>query len=104
MLAPVDSETYEAFLKLERYARVQGRSLIEVLNEAEMLLTPRRKLQIQVAALENLQRRYLRQSPNKLMSFALGRVEGTSMDMFESVVVWNETLIRNWANGTLEDL
>lgn len=104
MRVPVDSETFEAFEKLQRYARAQGRSLIEVLNEADILLTPQRKLQIQVAALEDLQRRYLRQSPNKIMSFALGRVEGTSMDMYESVAVWHETLIRNWANETLEDL
>lgn len=101
---PLDRETYERFQKFDTYARRKGLSLAEVLHDAEMLLTSRRRRQLEVEALENALRRLRVQNPNKLMSFAFQRVEGSSADMLEAVGVWLEVLIRHWADGTLEDL
>jgi HAMP domain-containing protein len=100
----VDPETYSRFLVADKKARDLGLALIEVLDHAQLLLTAKRRHNIEVSTLEDLARRLSRQSPNKLMTHYLGRVEGTSAEMFEATRQWVDAVCRNMANGTLEEL
>lgn len=100
----IDDATYQRYLLAERAARTRGLALAEVLDEAELLLTDRRRHNLRVQAVEDVWRRFDRQSPNKLMAFYLHRTNGTSAEMYEAVKEWLEVLARNLANRTLEDL
>lgn len=101
---PVDKATYDRFLQAERRAKELGLPLIEVLDRAELLLTPQRAHQLQVRAAEDVTRRLERQSPNKLMAHYYQRVDGTPSEMFYAMQQWFETVVRNFANKTLEEL
>lgn len=101
---PVDQGTYDRFLQAERRAKELGLPLIEVLDRAELLLTPQRRHRLQVQAIEDVTRRLDRQSPNKLMAHYYQRLDGTSAEMFAAMQQWFETVVRNFANKTLEEL
>lgn len=101
---PVDSRTYDRFLATDKKARDHGLALIEALDHAGLLLTEKRRHDLRVQAVEDVYRRLERQSPNKIMSHYIGRVEGTSSEMFTAVQSWFEAVCRNMANKTLEDL
>lgn len=101
---PVDPETYERFLLAEKRAKELGLSVIEVLDRAELLLTPKRRHHLQVEAVEQMFRRLDRQSPNKLMAHYYQRVDGTPAEMFQALQNWFEAVVRNYANETLEPL
>jgi hypothetical protein len=101
---PVDPRTYNRFLSTEKKARDHGLALIEALDHAGLLLTDQRQHNIRVQAVEDVYRRLERQSPNKIMSHYIGRVEGTSSEMFAALQGWFEAVCRNLANKTLEDL
>ena len=79
-------------------------SLVEVLDRAQLLLTVDRRHALQVQAAEDVTRRLDRQSPNKLMAHYYQRVDGTPAEMFSALQLWFEAVVRNYANGTLEDL
>ncbi len=100
----VDPETYRRFLLAERRAKDLGLSFLEVLDRGQLLLTQGRRHGIEVGALEDLYRRFDRQSPNKLMSHYLNRADGTAAEMFEATKLWFEIVLRHHANGTLEEL
>lgn len=100
----VDPDTYARYVAAEKKAHDQGYALVEVLDHNRLLLTKRLEHQLTVAAVEQVCRRLDRQSPNKLMSHYLGRVDGTPAEMLEAVKMWFEAVCRNMANGTLEDL
>jgi hypothetical protein len=100
----VDPETYRRFLLAQDRAKVLGLSLLEVLDRSQLLLTQSRRHGIEVSALEDLYRRLDRQSPNKLMSHYVNRVDGTANEMFEAIKIWFEIVLRHHANGTLEEL
>lgn len=100
----VDPVTYGKFLEAEEQAKQLGLSLVEMLDRRRLLLTPKREHDIAVKALEEMLRRLNFQSPNKLMAFFNGRVDGTPMDMFRAVQEWLDTMVRAQANGTLEEL
>jgi hypothetical protein len=100
----IDEATYQRYLVAEKAARDRGLALAEVLDQAGLLLTDRRRHNLRVEAVEDVWRRFDRQSPNRLMSFYNQRVDGTSAEMFEAIKVWLEVLARNLANRTLEDL
>jgi hypothetical protein len=68
------------------------------------LLTAKRKHDLEVTAMLEIDRRLDHQSPNRLMSYFYGRPEGTAGEMFVSLQQWVETVVRNKINGTLEDL
>jgi hypothetical protein len=101
---PVDPETYKRFLQAERRAKELGLPLIEVLDRAELLLTPQRRHLLQVQATEDVTRRLDRQSPNKLMAHYYQRVDGTPAEMFAAMQQWFDAVVRNFANKTLEEL
>lgn len=101
---PVDQKTYDQFLQAERRAKELGLPLIEVLDRAELLLTPRRRHLLQVQAAEDVTRRLDRQSPNKLMAHYYQRVDGTPAEMFAAMQQWFDAVVRNFANKTLEEL
>lgn len=101
---PVDPETYSRFLLAEQRAKDLGMALPEVLDRAQLLLTQNRRHAIEVQALEDLYRRFDRQSPNKLMSHYINRADGSAAEMFEATKVWFEIVLRHQANGTLEEL
>jgi hypothetical protein len=101
---PVDLETYNRFVLAEKKAKELGLSLIEVLDRAELLLTPQRRHLLQVQAVEDVTRRLDRQSPNKLMAHYLQRIDGTPAEMFAALQLWFDAVVRNYANKTLEDL
>lgn len=79
-------------------------SFIEVLDRAELLLTPRRRHLLQVQAVEDLTRRLDRQSANKLMAYFYQRVDGTPAEMFTAMQQWFDVVVRNFADETLEEL
>ena len=101
---PVDPRTEAQFLKAVERARSHGLSLMEVLDRNELLLTDKRRHDIQVQANEELYRRLERQSPNKLMNFVYQRTDGTAYEMFEAMKQWLMLVINNQADSTLEDL
>lgn len=78
--------------------------LIEVLDRAELLLTPNRRHLLQVQATEDVTRRLDRQSPNKLMAYYYQRVDGTPAEMFFALQQWFDVIVRNFADETLEEL
>lgn len=100
----VDPQTYSRYLIAEKRARDLGMSLMEVLDIAQLLLTQKRRHNIEVQVLEELWRRLSRQSPNKLMAYKYNRTDGTAAEMFDAMVEWVELVVRNRANNTLEDL
>lgn len=101
---PVDPETYRRYLLAEQRAKDLGMALPEVLDRAQLLLTQSRRHGIEVGALEDLYRRFDRQSPNKLLAYYVNRADGTATEMFEATKVWFEIVLRHQANGTLEEL
>jgi hypothetical protein len=101
---PIDPRTYERFYSTDKKARDHGLALIEALDHAGLLLTEQRRHNIRVQAVEDVSRRLDRQSVNKLMSFYVGRVEGTSAEAFAAVQKWFDAVCQNLANKTLEDL
>lgn len=101
---PVDLSTYERFLLAEKKAKELGMSLVEVLDRAQLLLTPERRHLLQVQAIEDVTRRLDRQSPNKLMAHYFQRVDGTPAEMFAAMQQWFDAVVRNFADKTLEDL
>ena len=101
---PVDPETYRRFLLAEQRAKDLGMALPEVLDRAQLLLTQARRHAIEVGIMEDLYRRFDRQSPNKLLSHYLNRADGTANEMFEATKVWLEIVLRHQANNTLEEL
>lgn len=100
----VDPQTYGKFLEAQEQAREWGMPLMEVLDRRRLLVTQKREHDITVTALEGMLRRLGRQSPNKIMAYYYGRVDGTAMEMFSAVQMWLEAVVRNQANGTLENL
>lgn len=100
----IDPATYGRYQEAEALAKRRGLALSEVLDSRRLLLTPARQHQIEVKILEDLLRRLDRQTPNKIMSYYLGRVDGTPAEMFAAMQQWLEAVVRNQANKTLEDL
>lgn len=100
----VDPRTEAQFRKAVERARSHGLALMEVLDRNDLLLTDKRRHDIQVQANEELYRRLERQSPNKLMNFVHQRTDGTAYEMFEAMKQWLMLVINNQAEGTLEDL
>lgn len=104
MSVPADPSTYERFLLAELKAKELGMSLFEVLDRAELLLTPERRHLLQVQAVEDVTRRLDRQSANKLMAYYYQRVDGTPAEMLAALQLWFDAVVRNFANKTLEEL
>lgn len=100
----IDPITYGKFVESEQQARQLGMSLVEVLDRRRLLVTRKREHDIAITALEELLRRLSRQSPNKLMAYYYNRVDGTAMEMFQALQQWIETVVRNQADRTLEEL
>ena len=100
----IDPLTYGRYSEAEILAKQLGMSLPEVLDRKRLLLTTKREHDIEVAALEDLLRRLDRQSPNKIMAYVYGRVDGTSQEMFTALQQWLEAVIRNQADQTLGEL
>jgi hypothetical protein len=100
----IDPHTFERFQVAQDLARHQGLALPEVLDDKRLLLTRSREHDIQVRTLEDLLRRLDRQSPNKIMAYHHGRIDGTPAEMFAAMRSWLETVSRNLANKTLEDV
>lgn len=103
-MAAVDPETYALFLKAQLRAQQLGYPLVEVLDRNQLLLTARRRHELQVQANEDLYRRLDRQNPNKLMAYFYDRTDGTAHEMFEAMKQWLALVINNQADKTLEDL
>lgn len=86
-------------------ARRLGVDSIEALHEAELLLTPKRRNDIKVGAVEDLLRRLDRQDPGKIMMWYFnGRGSGTAAEMFEAVKAWLELVLQHQADRTIGDL
>lgn len=100
----IDQGTFERFAQAVDTSKRMGASLVEVLDARDLLLTKKRRHQLQMEVLEDLVRRLERQSPNKLMSFYMQRPEGTSAEMFAALQRWLEMVVRAFDNGTLGDL
>lgn len=101
---PVDPDTEKQFILAEQRAKALGMSLMEVLDRAQLLLTPKRRHDLQVEALEDLYRRLDRQNPNKLLAFSYNRDNGTAGEMFEAMKTWTLLVITKFSDETLEEL
>lgn len=101
---PVDPQTYERFILAEQRAKQLGMPLMEVLDRAQLLLTEHRRHRLQTEALDDLLRRFDRQSPNKLLAHVYSRGDGTAGEMFEAMKIWLELVVSKFANKTLEEL
>lgn len=100
----IDQVTYDRYLEAAFLAKRNGYFLAEVLDKRRLLLTEGLELDIQLKVLDDLIRRLDRQSANKLMSYYLGRTEGTAAEMLAAVKQWVDTVRQHVANGTLEEL
>lgn len=100
----IDPNTFDRFNDAVQTAQRMGAHLSEVLDARQLLLTETRRHRLQLEVLEDLLRRFERQSPNKLMSFYMQRPDGTSAEMFAAVQSWLEAVVRHASNKTLEDL
>lgn len=100
----IDQATFDRFNDAVELSKRMGASLPEVLDARDLLLTRKRRHQLQMQVLEDLLRRLALQSPNKLMSYYIQRPEGTAAEMFAAIQEWVETVVRAFDNGTLGDL
>lgn len=100
----VDPGTEAQFNRAVASAKKHGYPLMEVLDRSDLLLTTKRKHDLEVQANEQLWQRLDRQSPNKLMSYFHQKPDGTAHEMFEALKQWLALVINNQAEGTLEDL
>jgi hypothetical protein len=100
----IDASTFEKFQDACTTAQRTGFNLAEVLDGRGLLLTEKRKHDIEMRVLDDLVRRLSVQAPNKLLSWYQGRAEGTAAEMFAALQSWVETVVRNVEKGTLEDL
>lgn len=100
----IDPTTFERFEDAALTAQRTGLALPEVLDGRALLLTPKRRLELEARVLEDLLRRLERQTPNKILSWHLQRPHGTAAEMFTALTEWVETVVRAHAKGTLEDL
>lgn len=100
----LDVATFKQYEEIVAWCKVFGASVPEALDRKELLLTPKRRHNITITALEDLFRRLDRQTPNKIMSHFYGRVDGTPAEMFEALKLWLDAVIRNQSNGTISDI
>ena len=100
---PIDPSTYQRYEAAVTKAQTTGRSLPEVLDYDQLLLTDQRRHVLRVQALEDLFRRLEKRSISEIMQFYLGRSTGTPEDAFRAVTEWLETVIRKTADKTLEE-
>lgn len=100
----IDQGTWDKFQAASEKSRSFGLALIECLDSTHLLLTARRRHNLEISTLENLLRRLDRQSANKIMAHYYGRTDGTPAEMFTAMQLWLEAVCRNQANETLEDL
>lgn len=100
----IDPTTYSKFIEAEEQAKRWGLSLVEMLDRRRLLLTQKREHDIGVSVMEDLLRRLSRQSPNKIMAFYCGRIDGTPMEMFYAMQQWLEAVVKNYADQTLGEL
>lgn len=99
---PVDQRTFEHYELAVKRAKELGLPLVEVLDRGGLLLTAKRRHDLQVEAIEDVVRRLDLQSPNKLMARWYQRIDGTPAEMFQALQQWFEAVVRNFANKTLE--
>ncbi len=93
----VDQVTFERYRSAEALAKRDGREVIEVLDGAGLLLTPKVEHIIAVRAVKELITRLEQKTPAELMQFFLQRADGTPRDMFECVLSWMEVWYRELA-------
>ena len=101
---PIDPDTYFKYEQAHERAKELGLAASEVLDRSGVLLTVKRRHDIEVQTMEDVSRRLRRQSAAKLMSFYYGRNEGTAAEMFEAIQQWLDLVCVNKAEGTLGDL
>jgi len=101
---PIDQVTFEKYQLAQERAKELGLATIEVLDGAGVLLTTKRRHNIEVQAIQDVSRRLDRQNAAKLMSFYYGRNEGTAAEMFEAIQQWLDLVCVNKAEGTLGEL
>lgn len=101
---PVDQDTFDKFQHAKVRAKDLGLADIEVMDRAGLLLTTRRRHEIEVQAMEDLYRRLERQDAAKLMRFYHERNDGTAAEMFEALRQWLQLVCVNKAEGTLGEL
>ena len=100
----IDKKTFEQFRRAQKLAQERGLSLEEVLDRAELLLTPRRRHDIVIGAIAEVIRRLERQAPNKLMSHFHGKTEGTAAEGLIAAQQWLLTYHRLLVDHNVEEL
>jgi hypothetical protein len=100
----IDPDTFTRYEDAALTAQRTGLALPEVLDGRGLLVTAKRRADLEKRVLDDLQRRLERQAPNKLLSWHLNRTTGTAAEMFAAVVEWVDAYCRANAQGKLEDL
>jgi hypothetical protein len=100
----IDPQTYNSYLTAEATAKVQGRSLVEVLDYRRLLLTQEREHQIRVDVLTAMYKRLEQKSIGDLLRvFAPDAAHDvTPARTFEVFKQWLETFITAVQTKTLE--
>jgi hypothetical protein len=101
---PVDPNTFDKYVQAQERARDLGLAPIEVLDRAGVLLTKKRRHDLEVGVMWDLLERLNRQDAGKLMRYYYDRNEGTAAEMFQGILQWVRTVCESKAEGTLGDL
>jgi hypothetical protein len=100
---PIDPPTYGKYQATELLATVNGRALVEMLDEQRLLLTPERERQIRVDILRKLVKRLGQKDPHQLLRLVYGRDVGTTHEMFHATKEWLDWFLNAVIDGTLEE-
>lgn len=100
----IDPATFDKFQDACTVAQRTGFNLAEVLDGRGLLLTDKRRHDIEMRVLDDLVRRLSLQAPNKLLAWYQGRADGTAAEMLAAVQAWVDTVVQNVEKGTLSDL
>jgi len=100
---PIDPPTYDKYRKYELRSMVNGRALVEMLDEQRLLLTPERERQIRVDILRKLVKRLGQKEPHQLLRLVYGRDTGTTYEMFNAAKEWLDWFLNAVIDGTLEE-
>lgn len=99
----IDPPTYGKYQATELLSMVNGRALVEMLDDQRLLLTPEREKQIRVDILQKLLKRLGQKEPHQLLMVTYGRDLGSPYEMFQATKAWLELFTNAVIDGTLEE-
>lgn len=95
----IDAKTREMLDVASRRAVKDGRDLFEVLDGVTLVLTPARRKEIEIQALEMVWHKLDELQPADVLRVFTGSGSGTPADMYRAVLDWLEALINDRVKG-----